>query len=178
MLRSLVGSEMCIRDRYQRRVRGRRSACCVRQRAPAMPPVLFEDIFEITEDPTKDKKFDRVSRLVCRSENYEMEMTLDMNTDIYPLHLQDRFTMVLVSSVSLDEVLEDDGYDQSGRPTLLDKYEYAMYGKLFNNAQDDSGNLALFASFGGLLMKLKGDPSSLDKLKLDTRIYLLMRKVK
>ena len=67
-----------------------------------------------------------------------------------------------------------------------------MYGKLFNNAQDESGNLSLFASFGewdrcspadvlhpgGLLMKLKGDQGSLDKLRLDSRIYLLIRKVK
>eukprot|EP00656_Telonema_subtile_P042052 TRINITY_DN4747_c0_g1_i1.p1 TRINITY_DN4747_c0_g1~~TRINITY_DN4747_c0_g1_i1.p1 ORF type:complete len:144 (+),score=39.71 TRINITY_DN4747_c0_g1_i1:204-635(+) len=143
-----------------------------------MSSALFEDIFEVSEDPRDDKKFDRVSRLVCRSENYEMELTLDVNTDIYPVYLQDRFTMVLVSSLSLDGSPDDDSYDQSGRASLLDKYEYCMYGKLFNNAPDDRGNLSLFASFGGLLMKLKGDPSSLEKLKLDSRIYLLMRKVK
>eukprot|EP00658_Telonema_sp_P-2_P016017 TRINITY_DN16201_c0_g1_i2.p1 TRINITY_DN16201_c0_g1~~TRINITY_DN16201_c0_g1_i2.p1 ORF type:complete len:443 (-),score=77.37 TRINITY_DN16201_c0_g1_i2:233-1435(-) len=41
MLRSLVGSEMCIRDRYQRRVRGTPTFCVMAKRsraAPALPP--------------------------------------------------------------------------------------------------------------------------------------------
>ena len=40
-----------------------------------------------------------MSRLVCRSENYEMELTLDVNTDIYPLYLGDRFTMAIASTI-------------------------------------------------------------------------------
>ena len=37
---------------------------------------------------------------------------------------------------------------------------------------------AIFVSFGGLLMKLKGEPQHLSKLVLDSRIYLLMRKAR
>jgi hypothetical protein len=35
---------------------------------------------------------------------------------------------------------------------------------------------SVFTSFGGLLMHLRGDESNLNKLDIDTRIYLLMRK--
>ncbi|RWW12967.1 hypothetical protein BHE74_00051275 [Ensete ventricosum] len=35
----------------------------------------------------------------------------------------------------------------------------------------------LYASFGGLLMMLKGDPSNAAQFELDQRLFLLMRKV-
>mgnify|MGYP002053013172 CR=1 FL=1 len=35
----------------------------------------------------------------------------------------------------------------------------------------------VYVSFGGLLMRLRGDSKHLQKLVLDTRIYLLMRKI-
>lgn len=35
----------------------------------------------------------------------------------------------------------------------------------------------IFVSYGGLLMSLKGDPRNLQKIELDMRMYLLMRKV-
>ena len=106
-----------------------------------------------------------------------MELTLDVNTEIYPVHFEDRFTLVLTSSLSLDGSPDVANFDQSGRPSLLDKYEYVMYGKIFNSARDDNGNVSFFASFGGLLMKLSGDATSLEKLKLDSRIYILIRKI-
>ena len=36
----------------------------------------------------------------------------------------------------------------------------------------------LYVSFGGLLMRLKGDADQLAKLQLDSRIYLLLRNKK
>ena len=35
----------------------------------------------------------------------------------------------------------------------------------------------LYVSFGGLLMRLKGDARHLSKLQLDSRVYLLLRKI-
>lgn len=48
------------------------------------------------------------------------------------------------------------GYDQSGRKTLADDYEYVMFGKVFKFVEDTSGALrvAVHASYGGLLMQL------------------------
>ena len=38
-------------------------------------------------------------------------------------------------------------------------------------------DVELFVSFGGLLMRLKGDARHLAKLSLDMRVYLLIRKI-
>ena len=80
----------------------------------------------------------------------------------------------------------------------MDSYEYVMHGKVFKvsdkkMASNDQMLATLywcstliaflravcsevFASFGGLLMSLKGDPRNLSKIELDMRIYLLAKK--
>lgn len=50
-----------------------------------------------------------------------------------------------------------------------------MYGKVFK--QQTNKLMEIYASFGGLLMCLKGDPADLDKLTVDKRIYLLIKKI-
>ena len=63
-------------------------------------------------------------------------------------------------------------------PSLLDQYEYSMYGKLYKWKQDmPKAPVEIYISFGGLLMRLKGDPRHLAKLTLDSRLYLLIRKI-
>lgn len=42
-----------------------------------------------------------VSRLVCESENYEMEMHVDVNTLLYPVEVGNKYTISLASSLSL-----------------------------------------------------------------------------
>lgn len=71
----------------------------------------------------------------------------------------------------------------SRRESLLDAYEYVMYGLVYKYApeaastKDGGVKVSVFISFGGLLMKLKGDPAKLAVLEVDSRVYLLMRKV-
>ena len=52
-----------------------------------------------------------------------------------------------------------------------------MHGVIYNVAEKD-GQLSIYASFGGLLMRLQGARASLQKpgLELDQNIYLLIRK--
>eukprot|EP00026_Physarum_polycephalum_P022028 Phypoly_transcript_25755.p1 GENE.Phypoly_transcript_25755~~Phypoly_transcript_25755.p1 ORF type:complete len:169 (+),score=21.78 Phypoly_transcript_25755:68-508(+) len=140
--------------------------------------ILFEDQFEVKDIDPDGKKFDRVSRIFCTSEIYEMEMWLDVNTDIYPLEHQ-RFHLALASTLNLDGTPDEGSFDPSDRPTLADKYEYVMYGKVFKYQEESSPSLkvSVFVSFGGLLMLLKGDPRHLGNIELDSRIYLLMRKL-
>ena len=55
-----------------------------------------------------------------------------------------------------------------------------MHGKVFKIDSVSKAavkKLAVYASFGGLLMKLEGEPRNLNDIALDERIYLLMRKV-
>ncbi|RWW87774.1 hypothetical protein BHE74_00003374 [Ensete ventricosum] len=60
-------------------------------------------------------------------------------------------------------------------------FEYVMHGKLYKISEEASGGptvkVELYASFGGLLMMLKGDPSNAAQFELDQRLFLLMRKV-
>ncbi|KQK17344.1 DNA-directed RNA polymerases II, IV and V subunit 8B [Brachypodium distachyon] len=140
---------------------------------------LFEDIFVVSRIDPDGKKFDRVNRIEARSE--QMYMQLDVATDVYPMHAGDKFTMVLAPTLNLDGTPDTGYYTQAGRKTLADKYDYVMHGKLYKISEDSSGGQAakveIYASFGGLLMLLKGDPSSAANLELDQRLFLLMRKV-
>uniref|UniRef100_A0A453AQ49 Uncharacterized protein n=1 Tax=Aegilops tauschii subsp. strangulata TaxID=200361 RepID=A0A453AQ49_AEGTS len=70
---------------------------------------LFEDIFHVTRIDPDGKKFDRVNRIEARSEQLEMYMQLDIATDVYPMHMGDKFTMVLAPTLNLDGT-PDTGY--------------------------------------------------------------------
>ena len=83
----------------------------------------------------------------------------------------------LADTLALDGKPDAGHYDQSGQPSLLDQYEYAMHGKLYKWKQEQpKAPVEVHVSYGGLLMKLKGDHRQLDKLTLDARVYLLVRK--
>ena len=91
-----------------------------------------------------------------------------------------RFTMVLAPTLSLDGTPEDMSYDQSGKESLADAYEYVMYGKVFKKEDTDEGGLAKSSvniSFGGLLVHLKADPKNLREVDIDNRVYVLIRKI-
>ncbi|SPQ96984.1 unnamed protein product (mitochondrion) [Plasmodiophora brassicae] len=73
---------------------------------------LFEDVFEVLEVDPDGKKFDKVSRLYCRSENYDMELR-NCNW----------------TTLNLDRSIDDANYYSyavNDKPTLADKYEYVM----------------------------------------------------
>jgi hypothetical protein len=66
------------------------------------------------------------------------------------------------------------------KETLMDSYDYVMCGKVYKYSDQHSQNtlkVEVYISFGGLLMKLSGDPSKLQVLSLDSRVFLLMRKL-
>eukprot|EP01104_Vermistella_antarctica_P009512 TRINITY_DN2452_c0_g1_i1.p2 TRINITY_DN2452_c0_g1~~TRINITY_DN2452_c0_g1_i1.p2 ORF type:complete len:148 (+),score=31.65 TRINITY_DN2452_c0_g1_i1:72-515(+) len=143
--------------------------------------LLFEDIFDVKDIDKDGKQFEKVSRIAMKGENYEMDLTVDINIDIYPIKHNEKFSIALTSTLSQRGVPDEGFYDQSRKKSLLDRYEYAMHGKIYryetSGAGGDSRNVAVFASFGGLLMKLEGDPRNLQGLEMDQQIYFLMRKV-
>ena len=107
-----------------------------------------------------------------------MALDLDVNSDLFPLEINDQFTFALAHTLALDGSTDSGTFDQSGQPSLLDQYDYVMYGKLYKWKQETpKGPVELFVSFGGLLMRLKGDARHLSKLQLDSRVYLLIRKI-
>lgn len=64
----------------------------------------------------------------------------------------------------------------TGEESLADKYEYVMHGKVYRCEEQPDNKLAVFISFGGLLMRLKGDTRSLQQIELDSMLYILIRK--
>jgi DNA-directed RNA polymerases I, II, and III subunit RPABC3 len=95
--------------------------------------IILEDLFNITAIDPDGKKFDRVSRVKGTGENLGMDLILDVNSEIYPVKLGDRLNIALSKTINLDGTPSDEGSyrpDATG-PTLADKYEYVMYGRLF-----------------------------------------------
>lgn len=91
-----------------------------------------------------------------------------------------KFTLVLAPTLALDGTPEDPAYDQSGKESLADSYEYVMYGKVFKKQDENEGGIrrsAVTVSFGGLLMQLKADPKNLQDVDIDNRLYVLIRKI-
>ena len=103
-----------------------------------------------------------MSRFYGCTENTECDITVDINTELYPLDIGDRVQIVLASSLALDPVTglptrtvrdkkdnkpgdrdEDDRQREPWRPKLpderdlSDKYEYVMYGKIYKYDKDN-----------------------------------------
>jgi DNA-directed RNA polymerase I, II, and III subunit RPABC3 len=108
-----------------------------------------------------------------------MDLVLDINSQLYKLDIGEKFILVLASTLNLDGTPDANEFNQSGEQTLMDGYEYVMHGKVFKVQQSSGleGKMEVFTSYGGLLMSLKGTPKPLEKIELDQRMYLLIRKV-
>ncbi|GLT41370.1 hypothetical protein SLA2020_154400 [Shorea laevis] len=70
-----------------------------------------------------------------------MFMHLDVNTEIYPMHVGEKFTMALAHTLNMDGTPDTSYYDQGERKSLADKYEYIMHGKLYKISDESSGKL-------------------------------------
>jgi DNA-directed RNA polymerase I, II, and III subunit RPABC3 len=88
-----------------------------------------------------------VSRLYAHSKNYDMDLTLDYNIELFPLHQEQSFALALASSLArgggpvgtggADGAEDTDDKDRDvwrpdgkGRRGLEEDYDYVMYGKV------------------------------------------------
>ena len=55
-----------------------------------------------------------VSRLFCESESFKMDLILDVNTQLYPVSLGDKFRLQLTTSLREDGVPDDGDYLATG----------------------------------------------------------------
>lgn len=144
---------------------------------------LLEDTYGVLEVDSAGKKFDKVSRLHCRGENYEMELLLDVHSELLRLRAGDKFFMALVKSLSSEgsasksgEGMNEYDYSLEEKHPYLDKFSYVMHGTVFSIEKDKGQTIGeVLVSFGGLLMSLKGDMKSLQSFETDRKIYLLIR---
>ncbi|CAE7887260.1 polr2h [Symbiodinium sp. KB8] len=140
------------------------------------PAELLNDIFTVTAVNPDGKKFDKVNRLICKSETYGIDMSIDIASEVYPLKKDEKFAMVLRSTLRLDGKPDDGTYDQSTKESALDAFEYGMSGKIFKYDHAEDARVSIYASYGGLLMLVQGKAEHLKALKLDSRVYCLMRR--
>ncbi|KAJ4001260.1 RNA polymerase [Lentinula boryana] len=151
--------------------------------------VVFDDIFNISAIDKEGKKFDRVSRLYAHSKNYDMDLTLDYNIELFPLEENQNFALALASSLARgppttnpdgneDEDKDRDVWrpDGKGRRGLEEDYDYVMYGKIYKFDGGDSDFVTAYISFGGLLMSMTGSFRHMTNIVLGDSIYVLLRK--
>ncbi|KAF9270379.1 RNA polymerase [Marasmius fiardii PR-910] len=151
--------------------------------------IVFDDIFTINAIDKEGRKFDRVSRLYAHSKNYDMDLTLDYNIELFPLLNGQSFALALASSLvrsapggnpsdpAEDEDKERDVWrpDGKGRKGLEEDYDYVMYGKVYKFDGGASEVVTAYASFGGLLMSLTGSFRHMTNIVLGDPIYILLR---
>jgi DNA-directed RNA polymerase I, II, and III subunit RPABC3 len=68
-----------------------------------------------------------------------MELTLDINSDIYPMYENEKFTLALATS--LDANSDPGHWNQHINSPLLDKYDYVMSGKVFKFVRETGSKL-------------------------------------
>ncbi|KZV90507.1 RNA polymerase [Exidia glandulosa HHB12029] len=140
--------------------------------------VVFDDLFSIEVIDKDGKKFDRVSRLAARSSNHSMHLTLDYNSEIFPLTADQSFSLALATSLGAPGA-EDETHtwrpDGRGGQGLEAEYDYVMYGKVYKFDEGAGEIVTAYASFGGLLMALTGSFRHMQGIVLGEPIYLLIR---
>lgn len=88
---------------------------------------LFEDIF-IVKEFNASNPFRNVSRVNMNSE-YHLSMELDINTQIYPVQIENRFFIKFIAGDGGKNVYSPEEISKS---TEKDNYEYVMYGTVFS----------------------------------------------
>lgn len=104
--------------------------------------MLITACIEMTPSPT-------VSRLHAHSKNYDMDLTLDYNIELFPLENGQTLALALASSLArggsavggtggADNAAEEEDKDRNvwrpdgkGRRGLEEDYDYVMYGKVY-----------------------------------------------
>ena len=148
--------------------------------------VLFEGIFEIKDIDTG--KYRNVSRIEATSvkedgssEQEPLTLALDVNTELFPLATGTNITLALASSLNETEESNKNTVTswrppRAGEYSLADSYDYVMHGVAykFEEVASNKNRIAVFYSFGGLLLRLEGNHRDLSNLKQENA-YILLR---
>lgn len=128
-------------------------------------------------------RYNKVSRITGQSSSSpEIKITLDINSELFPVKDNDSLTISLASSLGNESsMLTSNGSwrpPKQGDRSLADDYDYVMYGTVYKFEESNSTDkMAVYISFGGLLMCLEGGYRSLSNLKQENA-YILIRHYK
>lgn len=146
---------------------------------------LFHETFTITA--LDHQKYDRVGRVTASSSDSQTALTLDINTDLFPISPGETIQCMLASTLNLDGTKDDfegKGWRDlsTGEATLADLWQYVCFGRVYrfeegdeSKSGSDAEKLRVFVSFGGLLLFLEGPYRKLTGLRVD-HVYLLLKK--
>ncbi|WOG86121.1 hypothetical protein DCAR_0205321 [Daucus carota subsp. sativus] len=126
----------------------------------------FDDIIKVDRLDADGKKYDKVSRIEARSEQLNMQLHLDVHSELCPVRVGDKFRIVLADTLNEDGSAVTSLLPKGKQNSLADKFEYVMHGL----------RLARL-SFGGLQLVLKGDAAKMESFKVHEKYFLCMRKV-
>ncbi|KAK1085618.1 DEAH-box ATP-dependent RNA helicase prp22 [Friedmanniomyces endolithicus] len=134
---------------------------------------LYEETFTVTT--LAPQAYDRVSRVIATSTDNTTSLTLDVNSELYPLSPGENVTFLLAQTLNLDGTIEDvskKGWRPpnkvgagQGEQSLADLWDYVCYGKVYRHEDPGEGmNIKVYVSFGGLLCCLDGPYKKLSPL--------------
>ena len=136
----------------------------------------YEDVFVVRDLDPGGQRFHNVSRVLGTCESSGADVLIDIQCELYRLKTKEKFTLALATTLDLQGKPDDGGWSQSSELSLLDKYDYAMHGKIFRREALDGDRVAVYVSHGGLLMKIRGTGRFFSSLELDTEVYTLLKK--
>ncbi|KXS12092.1 RNA polymerase [Gonapodya prolifera JEL478] len=133
------------------------------------------------------KKFDRVSRISGRTKDSDLDVSIDVNTEIYPVKPGDDYSLALAHSLVAAGSSSGSSYasdpsqawrdvGKGDRKTLADDYDYVMGGRVFKFEDAGKDRVSLLISYGGLLMSIEGPPRYFSGVSKGQTVYLMMRK--
>merc|ERR1719326_1800925 len=133
----------------------------------------FDDTFTVKK--RDNEKFEKVPRYTCEGATFGALLECDVHDDLFPMKEGDSFFMALMDTVSSVTRGNEGTWDQSNEPSIIDHFDYVMYGKLYKK-EEKKDKISIFISFGGLLFKITAGRRELDSLNMENRLYVLMKR--
>lgn len=146
----------------------------------SLNPIILEDTFIVTEINSGGVVYLKVARMKCANEDGSLVLTCDVNTEQFPVALNERLTITLATSLELTGGQPGSRYyDHSiyHRPTRLHECDYAMHGVVYGHeVVAGSLDVGVYISCGGLLCSIVGKPQSLRDILYDSELYILFKR--
>ena len=90
-----------------------------------------------------------MSRIFCRCEHHDIELSLDVANELFPLEVGRKILIVLTKTLSLEpekeQSIEEANKIKSWKPitsgSLLDSFKYCMHGKIYKYVESASNKM-------------------------------------
>jgi len=142
-----------------------------------MGSFLAEDRFDVKE--VDFSRFQKCGRILALGSRANMKCELDINTEVFAVQSGDTLDIKLTDKITKDGSNLSGAHEHDQRllgQSLLDDADYACYGIVYK-IENKGEQLAIYASFGGLLLRLTASHQYLDQFRVDLRLYLLISRV-